>query len=342
MGNRFVFGVANAYGYDAEDNIMFSSKTLLDSSIAASISNVEVRGGWGNPLLATYYHSPGLTLTLNDTQWNLNFLAKNVGGTVVTGKNVYAEETVTLGAAGAGTILGTPLAAQGSTIYGWVSLTNGIDERVEFTGQSFSCSGSENDVVTVRYYHLDSAAKSATISSNFVPAIARLVLEAQLFGDEQGSSRLGLIQFEFPKVTLSGQFQVQLKADGVSTTPLEAKVLAYTPSGTTQSIYGYFSEVTESANWYDDCIALAIIGGNQAIATTLGTLALQVRGIHSDGTVSQPPVADLSFTSGTIGVATVGLHTGVVQGVAAGTTLITVAITSKNTVEAQATITVPA
>jgi hypothetical protein len=342
MADKFIFGVANCYGYDASDNIMFSSKTLVDSSVAASLSQVDVRGGYGNPLLARYFHSPQLTITLNDTQWNLNFLAKNVGATVTTGKNVFKEETITLGAGGAGTITGTPVAMGGTPIYGWVRLVNGTDEKVEFTGSAFtSTGGAEGDSVTVRYYCLDSAAKTATITSNFIPSIARLVLEAQLFSSEQGTGKVGTVLFEFPKVTLSGGFTVSLTADGVASTPLEASALAYTPSGATQSIFGYVTEWLSTGNWYDDCTSLAITSGNFSLATTTGTKTLEVKAIHADGTVGIAPNSALNFTSATGAVATAGLHTGLITGVTAGTSLITVVITAKNTIEAQCTVTVP-
>jgi hypothetical protein len=342
MTNTFCFGVANAYLYDVSNgDILAQSKTLLDSSIAVALSNVDVRGGWGNPLLASYFHSAGINITLNDAQWNLAFLAKNVGASLVTGKNIYGEETVTLGGGGAGTITGTPLAVVGSTVYGWVTLASGLTEKVEFTGSNFTCTGAEGDDVVVRYYYLDAAARSATVSANFVPSIARLVLEAQLFSSDQSANVIGTIQFEFPRVTLSGNLQISLKGDSVASTPLEARALAFTPSGSTTQIYGYFSEKLTAANWYDNLIAISAVGGDFSVAAA-ATHTIVVRGIHSDGSVSLPPVADLTFSSSDALKATVGAHTGVVTGVAAGSTVIHIYPTNKDTIDAYVTATVPA
>jgi len=44
---KFLAGVANVFAYDQSDNLLFSSKTLLDSSIDIQTSNTEVRGGQG-------------------------------------------------------------------------------------------------------------------------------------------------------------------------------------------------------------------------------------------------------------------------------------------------------
>ena len=53
-----------------------------------------------------------------------------------------------------------------------------------------------------------------------------------------------------------------------------------------------------------------------------------------------PPVADLTFSSETTATATIGLHTGIVTTVGAGTTLLGVYITDKSSIEASCTLTV--
>lgn len=52
------------------------------------------------------------------------------------------------------------------------------------------------------------------------------------------------------------------------------------------------------------------------------------------------PNADLDFTSGTVGTATIGAHTGTVVTVATGTTLLRAAITAVPTVDDSCTLTV--
>jgi hypothetical protein len=339
MAEKFVFGVANAFAYNTEGDIVFESKTLIDSSITAGIANVDIRGGQGNPLLARYFHTPELSIALNDTQWNLNFLANTVGSAVTTGKNVYDEETVVLGAEGAGTVVGTPLAVTGSTIHGWVTLATGVQEKVEFTGQNFSCAGAEGSSVTVRYYALDAAARSMTVTANFVPSIVRLVLEVQLFSSQSSTNKIGTVLFEFPRVQLSGGFTVSMTADGVSSTPLEAMALAYSPAGTTDKIFGYVTERVTGAVWSSNVKALAIEGGDFAL-TTGQTRTLKVYAIPNDGGAAfrVPVLSDLTFASSTVGAATVS-NVGVVTFVGAGSTTVKVSITAKNTIDANVVVT---
>jgi hypothetical protein len=338
----FVFGVANVWGYDENENIIFQSKTLADSSITAAVQVVDIRGGQGNFLEARYFHSPELSLTLNDTQWNLNFLSNTTGGSITTGKNVFDEETVVLAAGKAGAVLGTPLAMTGTPIYGWVVLADGTEEKVEFTGKDFVLTGAgatEGSSVTVRYYALDAAARSMTITNNFVPKIIRLVMEAQLFSSDTASNKVGTVLIEFPRVQLSGGFTVSLASDGVSSTPMEAMALSYTPAGSTQGVFGYITQRITNSTWSSNVKALAIEGGDFGL--TVGqTKQLVVYAIPNDGGAAfrVPKYADLTFASSDAAKATVSAA-GLVAFAGAGPTTVKVSITAKNTIDANVVVT---
>lgn len=346
MPNKeFMVSVADLWAYDESDNLILTGKTLVDSSIEVTLGNADIRGGQGNQLQHVYYHSSDMTINIMEAQFNLAYLASTIGSTLGTGANVYTEEDVTLTAGGAGTVTGTPLATLGqTTIYGWVTLTDGTVEKVTFTGSAFSCSGAENDVVCVRYYNLNAAAKEITIKSNIVPSVLKLVMSTQLASGDVASNIIGEVQIVVPKATLTGAFSLTMAADGVSQTPLNARALAFTPSSEAGcdiiAAYAYLKKILFNTNWYDDAIALAIVGGDITLASTTGTQQTVVKAIHSDGSVSTPPVADLTFSSDAVGTAT--YVAGLVTGVAAGTTTIRVTITAKTAIDAAVDVTVPA
>lgn len=347
LTKKFMTSVADVFGYDENDNLLFTSKTLLDSSIEVTLGSTEVRGGRGNQLLYVYYHSNAMNVTLNDTQWNLQMLGATVGETIATGSDIYTEETITLGASGSGTVTGTPLAIQGTTIYGWVTQLSGTIERVTFSGQTFASStGTSGDVVCVRYYAADAAARSITIPANSIPKVVRLVMEASLNSGDESANKIGKIQFIVYKATLSGSFTLSMTSDGVSQTPLTAMALAYqdaeTAACTSEPVYAKIVEVLDNANWYDNLIAIAVEGGNFTLTSTNTTKTLVVYGITSNA-MDAPFIidpAELSFTSGTTGTCTAGLHTGLITRVAAGSSLISIVVDDKNTIEAQVTCTV--
>lgn len=109
MTKRFLTSVANCYGYDdATDTLLFTGKTLLDSSIETTLGNTDVRGGYGNQLEYVYYHTSAMNITISDSQWNLDFLSKAVGADVIHTGSIFYEENVTL-AANVGIVTYTPL-----------------------------------------------------------------------------------------------------------------------------------------------------------------------------------------------------------------------------------------
>jgi hypothetical protein len=340
---KFLVSTADVYGYDANQDLVVIGKTLLDSSIETTLANKDVRAGRGNQLQYIYYHTAEMNIKISDAQWNLDFLAKQVGQDVETGANIYTEETVTLTAGGNGSVVGTPLAVSGSTVYGWATLSDGSVQKVTFTGQAFVISGgAENDIVCVRYYAANSAARSLTIPSNFVPGILNLVLVAQLASSDSSTNIIGEVQIEVPKASLTGAFSISLTPDGVASTPLSVRALASeeTFAGcATDSIYAKINEILYNTNWYDNVIALSIEGGDFSLAA-LATKTLVVRAIPLSGSAFIPPVADLTFSSATAGTATIS-SAGVVTGVAAGTSLLKATITAKTSIDANVVVTVP-
>jgi hypothetical protein len=154
-----------------------------------------------------------------------------------------------------------------------------------------------------------------------------------------------------PAAQATGAFTISTKADGVSTSALNLMALRTEVAATTTSAtsclstpyYATITEIVDSALWYDDVIALAIEGGDFALATTTGTKQLTVWAVPSTLGKGpfQAPLALLDFLSDTTAAATVGANTGLVTGVAAGTALITCTITGKADIGASATCTTP-
>jgi hypothetical protein len=342
---KFLCGVANLFFYSSTEDLIFQSKTMISDAIEITVENTPITGGQGNAQQFIYYHSSKMNITAEDIQWNLSYLAAQLGTSVVTSTNVYFEENITLGAAAAGTVTNTPVSALGSaTIYGWVTHSDGQSEKVQFSTKTFtSALGAENDVVCVRYYMANTAAQSVEIPANIVPSSGRLVLEANLYSSESGavdgSTLIGKCQFIIPSAQLTGQVNVNLSSSGVSNTPLNFVALASTVAGCTAAgIYGYIKEVITTSHWYDNCYAICLIDDTIPLTAATSPKTLVVYAIPSSGSAFIAPNADLDFVSGTPATATAGLHTGIITFAQAGSTIISIAITAKPTVTTQCTI----
>lgn len=334
---NFLCGVANCYAYDANDNLLFTSKTLIDSSIAVSTKMTEIRGGQGDTLQFQYFYGSDLKLTLTESQFSLAMIASNIGTSLVTGSPIWNTETITLGTGGAGVLLaGTPIATSSGSIYGWVTDANNNTTRVTFTGQNFTLAGGvSGQVVTVRYYENMAAAQSISLNANIIPSVVHLVMEAQLFsGDTTNSSPLiGKIFIDVSKFQLDGNEKIDLKSSGVSNTPLSGAAL------NNNGVYATITQNITTAHWYDNVIGLAIANTPISLSATNTTSTLQVYAIPATGSAFIPPYSDLNFISGTSATATVGASTGLVTRVAAGTSVITVNIVAKPSETAAVTVT---
>ena len=349
MANRkYLTSVADVFAYDDSDNILFTAKTLLDSSIEVSLGSAPVRGGRGNQLQYIYYHTGEMKFNLTDTQWNLAMLAGTVGSLQSSSEPYYIQEEVTV-TGSAGTIAELPLAFQtGGVIYGWATSPLGVNQRIVIASpaRTFSVSGVETSGTwCVRYLTLNaSVGKTVTISANMITSVIKLVMETQLNSSDVNTNKIGIVQIIAPTVTLSGAFSIAMKADGVANTPLTGTALSYNPGGagcTTEPYYATITEIIDSSNWYDDVVALAIEGGNYTQATAT-THTVVVWAIPSSGAAFHAPYeGKITFGLATLAGTSINASTGVVtSGTTAGTATITALIASATTIDVTCIVTV--
>jgi hypothetical protein len=345
MANEFLVSTAVAYAFDSDDNLVLFGDTMLDTSIENSIANTDVRAGQGNMLQYIYYHSADLNITINNAQFSLNQLALAVGDTATTGGTVFTEETVAV-TLGVGAVTGaTPLASQVATIYGWAFYTDTIDgvitpveDRVVFSTKAFTLADTTyTGNVCIRYFATDSAASHIDINANMIPSIVKLVLKAQLCSSDSSLNKIGDVIVTIYKAQASGAFTLSMTPDGVASTPLTFRAVAYAPAGgsctAAQRVYGTIDKVLTGVNWYDNITSLSIVGGDFELANGETELP-EIRAIPNDGTAAfRPDYQDLTFAATTVSVdnttaATRGTITGATGG---GSVLIT--ITDKSTVD---------
>lgn len=334
---NFIAGPAKVDAF-LNGQLMFTAQTILDSSISLSVSKEEVRGGAGNSLWGNYYHTSAMAINLTDIMFKLEYLALNTGSVIQQGSDLFTEEQVTIGKNGAGTVAGTPVAVDDYGIIGWASKAGADDwQRVQFTTKNFTfAGGAEGDVVCVKYVANDAAARKIIISSDFIPETVQLVMTANLYsgGKNLATSTLsGQVQVNVPRFQFDGNQEISMTSTGVANSPMSGSALANESASCDGK--GYYAIITEKINgakWYDNVYALAIVNGNLDLKVN-ATETLQVMAIPYYGSAFPCDNAELTFTSIAPSTASVGANTGVVKGVAAGSTGITVAITGKPAVE---------
>jgi hypothetical protein len=350
---KFLTSVADVYGYDLEENLLFTAKTLLDSSIEVSLGSAPVRGGRGNQLQYIYYHTAEMKFNLTEAQWNLELLGATVGTTFESGK-YYAQEDVQVLVA-SGSVSGCPIAFEGTTIYGWATSPLGVTQRVTFDDVgAFAVTGAETSGQwCVRYYEANlSSGKAITITASMIPKVVKLVMETQLNSADVTTNKIGIVQIIIPRGQLSGAFTISMKADGVSNTPLTGMALSYSPGQNAEdacavdSYYAKIVEVIDNTNWYDDLISLSVSGGDFEVGVG-NSETVVIYAVPPTGASYKVPNSLITFyagstvTGGASGSASIGLHTGIVTGIVAGSGAWFVArATSASTILTSASVTV--
>lgn len=341
MEKQFLASVADVFGYDENDNLVLEGNTLLSSTLNNAVSTTDVRGGEGAKLLFVYTHSGELTGDIEDAAFSMDMIALAAGKNVTTGGNIWTEETVTL-VDGVGTVVGTPLSFQNTPVYAWVSYGDVVSERVVVTTKTFTIADTTKDGdVCVRYYDYDSAAKQVDIDASPNPAVIRLVLRAGIYSNESHTTKIGEAFITIHKAQITGNFTISMTSDGVASTPISWRALAYTNTATgctsRRQIYASIVESIYTANWYDDVTMLAVDGGDFTLANS-ATKQLSVYALSPTESFPVPDYADLTFSkTGSITVSSGGLVTGATGG---GTVKIT--ITAKTAVDTTVIVTDPA
>jgi len=314
---KFLTSVPDVYAYDDADNLVFIGKTLSNSSIEATLGSTPVRGGKGNQLQYTYFHTGELKFTIEDTQWNLGMLAATVGSDIDSG-NYYAQEGVTVSATGSAVVSGCPLAFEsGKPLVGWATdQATGATYKVTIsTSGSFTLptNAPKSQAYCVRYFAKNNTAGNQfTIPAKSVPKIVKLVLDYQLNSSDITSNKIGSVQVIVPRGQLSGAFTINMAGDGVATTPIEATALAYTPSTPEeiaacggQPIYARVVEHIVNTTWADNVVDMVIAGGDISLPVGATTYVSAFAVTNQNYSFKLAAPSQVTFTSSASAVASI-------------------------------------
>jgi len=352
---KSILAIGNAVGYELGTRaIVLQSDSLQTSGLNLGLTMEKITGGIGNPLQGYLPHTTEFGLTLEDSLFDLSYMALNCGGDISASADVMTVVSFTTTVENTITAPTTPVAFDGdSTVYGWWKLAGAKDWNttpITFTGSDATVSGLEVGTdICLKYTHTDSTAREFTIGGSFLPKIITLEVEWSLYATSDsadgGQAYIGKLQYIIPKFQFAGAQTYSVSSSGATTSPISGTALvnpATTCSGT-----GYYAKVKEvifDKETFDNVESIMIegsAGGFELEAEETETL--KIYATYSDGTI--PSLLDNSlftFTSGTTATATVTENGGVITGVAVGTTVITVVATDDVTLETNCSVEVTA
>lgn len=344
LNNRPLYakGTMDVKCFDPGTNdLVYYSNKMSTSQLQSTVNLGAINAGIGNPVVIQIPDTPSLTLNLTAADFSLLGRALAVGGNVTYNGVVPVDEVVE--ATGTSlTVAQTPVAPLGGCeVIGYVGndgTAYTIDPATKEV-QDFTATAGQK--YCVHYYAQNAGAQQFSVETLMNPAVVRTLITIPVYateGDASNSltgSRVGALYITIPRM----QFNGDVSTDGSQTTPvttvMNGTALSYDEaceagiqcgSAASPKLAYMVLELFGSPDQF--ATGLAIVGGEEIDVAVGATATIPVKYVMDDGSLGTPLMSDLSFVSGTPAVATVS-DQGVVTGVAAGTSDVT--ITSKGT-----------
>lgn len=256
VGNAKLLGKVNG-----ELQHIADVRTLTESTLSFSNTQEEIRAGEGAQLMGRFSHDSGMTVTLTDAMFDLNYIALQVGADINEGGHTGLEsETLTADAQGKITIKKMPQPLGKSCglnhVFVWFRKQGcNVDaawESVVLKGEAISKeitlgNGYANEKVCVEYFASKPEARGLSINANFIPAELILILTTKLFAGDANAPEtgkpVGSITVKVPRFSLDGTFDLSMAMSAAATMSLAGTALAV-ESGSCDG-NGIYAEIIE-------------------------------------------------------------------------------------------------
>lgn len=267
MGKRFLASVANVELFAKEGGNLVhfaSAKTLTDSSIGFTLSMEEVRAGQGGKIYGRFAHSSGMTLSMTDTMFDLNYVKALIGAEENGTAHLMYTEELTAGADPV-TLAKTPVSVGSlcglDSVIAWGHVADcngeGADLPLVVTGNTVDLSAfTAGAKVCVTYFVADASATLLKVKANFIPAEMVAIMTAQEFAGDASAPEtgkpVGELIVKLPRFQLDGQFDLSMAMTSAATISLNGTALAVAGGDCGgEDYYAEIIEKLEGALWTD-------------------------------------------------------------------------------------------
>lgn len=319
----FLASVGNAEAYatrNGEFAHVLSARTLTESTLGFTSSMEEVRAGQGAKLYGRFNHSAGMTVSLTDAMFDMNYIALQTGSQIQTGASaIYSKDSYTAVTGNTKTIaltkepvaIGTACGLDKKVVWFRASGCNPTQEDISIVidgddnkyeggnltvGETDATKFVDGVTYCISYFAMDNLADLIKISANFIPAEMVLVLTAKLFEGDANAPETGKpageITIKVPRFQLDGQFDLSMAMTSAATIALNGTALAVDAGGCEDDgIYAEIVQVLEGATYASKGIRMIAIDPESAVAEAIPV----VYGLYNNGSTGLIPNSDLTF-----------------------------------------------
>lgn len=271
MANYFLASVGNADAFRMVNGTLthvLSARTLTESTISVSSTMEDVRAGQGAKLYGRFNHDTGMTVSLTDAMFKLEYIALQVGSEIKeNGAACMHTEKVTAATGGVLTPTKTPVVMGKSCGLNHIAMWArpvGCDASEDYifiekgSNGNFSDSAIEaNKEYMITYFVNESGARELLVNANFVPAEMILFLTAKLFAGDASAPEtgkpVGEITVKIPRFQLDGTFDLSMAMSSAATMSLNGTALA-ADTANDESVYAEIVEFIEGRKWYNNLV----------------------------------------------------------------------------------------
>lgn len=334
----------------SDGQIVFQSSKVATNNFTSSVDMGEIRAGLGNPIAIQLPSNAAVNLELTTADFSMQARAMQVGTEVAYNAIVPVCASVT--ASGATLSLpegAAPVAFYGDAeAYAYVNFAGADDPGKAYLisdeGEIEGFTAVSGTTYNVIYYENRADAQYFAISSMIAPGVYSVYAKMAVFSTEgtnanNRGSQVGWASYVIPRMQFGGDVATSGSQTDPATTTLSGTALSYEQAVEAGACvdcnfpnlaYMIYEPLTFNGN--NAIAALAVIGGDIDLVVGAGNAkVIPVKYVMANNTVVQPKYSDLTITSGSTSTATVS--NGVITGVAAGYTTLTIAGPSGSNVE---------
>ena len=267
VGNAKLLGKQNGTVYHIAD-----IRTLTESTLSFSNTQEEVRAGQGAQLYGRFSHDSGMTVTLTDAMFDLNYVALQIGDDI----NKRGGTGLVPGELSSGDI--SSYDTRDNERYGGkakvpagvqdIGISCGLNHKVIWYREKGCGANTEwksatlsegdttfevaedvktTDGLCLQYFADKPEARSTTVYSNFIPAELILIITTQLFAGDASAPEtgkpVGEITVKIPRFSLDGNFDLSMAMSSAASISLAGTALAV-DDGTCNG-KGVYAEIVE-------------------------------------------------------------------------------------------------
>lgn len=325
----------------SDGRIVFQSDLVSTNNFTTEVDMSPVRAGLGNPIAIQLPSNAAVNLDLSTADFSMQARAMQIGTEVAYNAIVPVCATVTADSTTLTVPNASPVAAYGdNAAYCYVNFEGANDPGQAYVigddGVVAGFTATSGVTYNVMYYERRADAQHFDISSMIAPGIYTVTAQMAVYtasGTNSGNrgSQVGWARYYIPRMQFGGNASTNGSQTDPATTSLTGTALSYQDAAQVGScvdcsfpMLAYMTYEPLAFNGNNAISGMAVVGVNMSVVVGAANKKwVPVKYVMADNSLVQPTYSDLTFTVADTTKATVA--DGVVTGVAAGETTLTIA-----------------